>query len=56
MISRPTWAKWNGSLIKRGAFVVIGSDGLHPTFGKVEELLVIVDMLVFSAYCENPVF
>ncbi len=46
MISRPTWAKRNGSLIKLGAFVITGSDGLHPTFGKVEELLVILDMLV----------
>ena len=27
MISRPTWAKRNGSLIKGGAFVIIGSDG-----------------------------
>ena len=30
--------------------MVIGSDGLHPTFGKVEELLVIVDILVILVH------
>ena len=50
MISRPTWAKLNGSLIKRGVFVIIGSDGLHPIFGKVEELLVILNTLVLLVH------
>lgn len=50
MISRPTWAKQNGSLIKRGVFVIIGSDGLHPIFGKVEELLVILNTLVLLVH------
>ena len=29
-ISRPVWAKHNGIVVKQGAYVIIGSDGLHP--------------------------
>ena len=46
MVSRPVLVKYNDSLIKEGAYVVTGSDGLHPVFGKVEELLVLLGALV----------
>ena len=51
MISRPTWAKRNGSLIKQGEII-----GLHPIFGKVEELLVILDMLVLVHVVKTQYF
>ena len=50
IISRPVWAKRNGSLIKKGAYLLIGSDSLHPIFGKVEELIVILGVLVLLVH------
>lgn len=38
--------KRNGCLIKKSAYLITGSDGLHPILGKVEELLILSDALV----------
>ena len=42
--------KRNGSLIQKGAYLITGSDGLHPIFGKVDELLVVSDALVLLVH------
>ena len=45
---RPTWVKAEGRTIKKSAFVIIGNDGLHPKFGRIVNLLVILDILIIE--------
>ncbi len=45
-ISWPTWVKVLGTTIKRNAYVIIGSDGLHPTFAKIVDILLLLDLVV----------
>ena len=35
VVSQLDWVKSGGILIKPGAYFIIGTDGLHPMFGKV---------------------
>lgn len=42
-VSRPYWIKKNGLTFKRSnCYVLIGSDGLNPIIGKVDDILVLV--------------
>ena len=56
MVSRPVWVKCSGSLVKKGAYLITGSDGLHPIFGKVEELLVLSDALVLLVHLVKTLY
>ena len=42
-ISRPNWIKKNGLTFKRSnCYVIIGSDGLYPIFGRVDDILTVL--------------
>lgn len=45
-VVHPKWVKCLGKTIKINAYIVRGSDGLHPTFGKIIDILVLVDIVV----------
>ena len=45
-VVHPKWVKCLGRTIKINGYVVRGSDGLHPTFGKIIDILVLVDIVV----------
>lgn len=47
-IGHPTWVKLLGVTIRKGAYVIIGSDGLLPLFAKVVDILVLVDIEVLQ--------
>ena len=48
LVFRPTWIHKDGVLYKNNnAYLVIGSDGLDPLFGRLDELLVIGNNAVF---------
>lgn len=47
-VVRPTWVKTEGITIKKGAYIITGSDGMHPIFGKVLDLLVLLNMVVIE--------
>ena len=48
MVFQPTWIRKDGVLYKNNnAYLVIGSDGLDPLFGRLDELLVIGNNIVF---------
>ncbi len=50
-IFHPHWVRKDGILYKDNAFLVIGSDGLDPIFGQLNELLVIGgDMVIFIVF------
>ena len=56
-IVRPRWVKTDGRTLKKGAIVITGSDGMHPTFSKVLDLLVLLDVLVMEvAQCHVEYF
>ena len=48
MISRPTWVKCEGRLIKKSAYIITGNDNLHPKFAKILDLLVILDEVIIE--------
>ena len=45
-VVRPTWVKIEGRTLKKSAYIITGNDGVHPTFGKVTDILVILDMVI----------
>ena len=49
-VAHPTWVKYSGTTIKKNAYVIIGSDGLHPMFGKIVDILVLLDVVVLLVY------
>jgi hypothetical protein len=48
VVSQPDWVKSGGILIKPGAYFIIGTDRLHPTFGKVINILIILDNIILQ--------
>ena len=50
-VFRPTWICDNGILYKcNNTYVIVGSDGLDPIFGQLDELLVVGgNMVIFIA-------
>ena len=48
VVSQPDWVKSDGILIKPGAYFIIGTNGLHPMFGKVINILVILDSVILQ--------
>ena len=49
-VSYPKWLKISGITIKKNAFVIIGSDGFHPVFGKVVDILNIVGEVILHVF------
>ena len=47
-VLQPDWVKTDGILIKPGAHFVISSDGLHPLFGRVINVLIILDNVILE--------
>lgn len=48
VIHRPNWVRFDGVLYKNNnAFVIIGSDGLDPRFGCIDDVIVIGGDMVF---------
>ena len=48
VVSQPDWVKFGGILIKPGAYFVIGTAGLYPMFGKVINILLILDNIILQ--------
>ena len=46
--TQPTWVKYLGRIIKRNVYVITGCDGLHPTFAKILDILVVIDIIVLK--------
>ena len=46
VVSQPDWVKSGGILIKPGAYFIIGTDGIYPMFGKVINILLILDNVI----------
>ena len=58
-ISRPAWVKINGNLYKaNNVFLIVGTDGLDPVFGQLDDILVINNsVVVFQlSKCETLFF
>ena len=47
-IARPTWVKQHGITIKKGAFVITGSDDFYPVFAKIIALLFVLDLVILE--------
>lgn len=47
-IAWPTWLKQHGVTIKKGAFVISGTDNFFPIFAKVIDVLLILDIVILS--------
>ena len=48
------WIQWEGRTIKsNNCYVITGSDGLHPIFSKVINILVVVDIVVLEVILSN---
>ena len=52
-ISHCLWVKFEGRTIKSDCYIITGSDGLHPTFSKVINIMVIVDIVVLEVILSN---
>ena len=44
----PTWVKYSGQTIKRNAYVITRTDGLHPKFARIVNIIVILDIIVLQ--------
>lgn len=47
-IARPTWVKQHGVTIKKGAFIITGSDNFYPIFAKVIDVLLVLDIVILE--------
>ena len=47
-IIRPRWVNNDGRKLKTGAILITGNHDMHPTFGRILDLLVLVDVLVIE--------
>ena len=45
-VSHPRWVKASGITIKKNVFVIIGTDGFNPVFGKVVDILIIAGIVI----------
>ena len=52
-ISHCLWVKLEGRTIKSNCYIITGSDGLHPTFSKVINIMVIADIVVLQVVFTN---
>ena len=53
-ISHCTWVIFEGKTIKKNnCYVITGCDGLHPTFAKVLDVLVVVDIVLLHVLSCN---
>ena len=47
-VIHPTWVKYSGKTIKTSAYIITGYDGLHPTFARVVDILVLIDIIILK--------
>ena len=56
-IAHSTWVKLFGTTLKRNAYIITGCDGLHPTFAKIFDILVVLDIVLLRvSHCTVDYF